>query len=146
MKFWKNARHTCRNNIPKRKPNSQLQQSYPKAHERSCLVLLRSSSDTVHKFPLLRTLLSTPLIWCGLPYVAPKSAVNPAMVDLRLQGTTSSPFSLAIIIITQTSKKSSKNFCIIWQIHGFAAGNHTNIEIFSFIFLTWLVLFVIIYL
>jgi len=87
--------HTRRHNTPKWKPSSQLQQSYLKAHKRFRLVLLRSSSDTVHEVLLLETLLSTPLAWCDLPYIMSKSAVNPAIVDLRLQGTTSSPFSTA---------------------------------------------------
>ena len=67
-------------------------------------MLLRSGSDTVHKVLLLKTLLSSLLAGCNLPYSIPKSAVNPAIVDLRLQGTTSSPFSLAQMYYTTTKQ------------------------------------------
>lgn len=106
--FLKKARHTCRNTIPKWKPSSRLLQSYLKAHRRFCLVLLRSGSDTVHKVLLLKTLLSSLLAGCDLPYHIPKSAVNPAIVDLRLQGTTSSPFSLAVVLYHKATKNQVK--------------------------------------
>ena len=89
----KKVEHTFCYTTPKWKPSSQLLQSYLKAHRMFCLVLLRSGSDTVHKVLLLKTLISTPLAWCDLPYHIPRCAVYPAIVDLRLQGTTSSPYS-----------------------------------------------------
>ena len=106
--FFEKARHTRRNTIPKWKPSSRLLQSYLKAHRRFRLVLLRSGSDTVHKVLLLKTLLSSLLAGCDLPYHIPNSAVNPAIVDLRLQGTTSSPFSLAVVLYHKATKNQVK--------------------------------------
>ena len=108
----KSAKHICCYTIPEWKPSSQLLQSYLKAHRSSCLVLLPSSSDTVHKFPLLETLLSTPLAWRNLPYYIPKYAFDPAVVDIRLQGTTSSPSSLAQVYYNTNAEKCKQKFIL----------------------------------
>ena len=49
------------NAVPRRYPCSQLGPGTLTSHERSCLVLLRSRPDTVHRFPLRKTQTSTPL-------------------------------------------------------------------------------------
>lgn len=61
------ATHRLRQFKPKRKPYRWLLQSFPVAHGNACLVLLRSSPDTVHSMQLHGTLLSTLLIRRGLP-------------------------------------------------------------------------------
>ena len=99
------VKHICCHKIPKWKPSSQLLQSYLKAHRLSCLVLLRSSSDTVRRDLLFKTLLSTPLAQRNLPYLVSKNAFNPAIVDLGLQGTTSSPSSLTRVYYNILIKK-----------------------------------------
>jgi len=49
--------------LPKRYPSSRLEPSTPAAHEQTCLVLLSSEPDTIHKRPLRRTWPSTLLTW-----------------------------------------------------------------------------------
>lgn len=72
-------------NTPKWKASSQLLQSYLVAHGRVCLVLLPLSSDTVHKWPLHKTLISSSLADRNLPCIMPRNAFSPAVADLRIR-------------------------------------------------------------
>ena len=55
----------------------------PAAHKRSCLVLLRSRPDTVHRCLLRRTRASTPLTEGSPTAHGPRQAITPAVADCR---------------------------------------------------------------
>ena len=77
--------------------HSLLKPGTPAAHENYRLPLLPSGSDGVHRFPLRRTRLSTPLMTGRLHNLDPQTSFNPARADCRLQGSAKSPFSTANI-------------------------------------------------
>jgi len=59
----------------------KLHQSYLTSHDEFCLMLLRSSSDMVHKSPLHKTLISTFAARRSLFVHGPGPAFNPAVAD-----------------------------------------------------------------
>lgn len=64
---------------------SQLGPGTPATHERSCLVLLRSRPDTVHRFPLRRTQTSAPLNKGSSTSMSPRIGITPAVADCRFR-------------------------------------------------------------
>ena len=83
-RFASNANH-------RRYPCSQLGPGTLASHERSCLVLLRSRPDTVHRFPLRKTQTSTPLTRGSPTIRRPQSNQHPCYSGLQVQDTANSP-------------------------------------------------------
>ena len=82
------------------------------AHKNFRLLLLPSGPDKVHKFALRRTQPSTPLTWGRLHKANPRTSINPAIADCRLQGTATSPSSMTIVYFSMLSpyKSSVRHF------------------------------------
>ena len=79
----------------KRYRHSLLKPGTLAAHESDRLPLLPSGPHGVHGLPLRKTRLSTPLMAGRLHSIEPRTGINPAIADCRLQGTATSPFSTA---------------------------------------------------
>ena len=68
------------------------------AHGRTCLSLLRSRPDEVHKFPLRKTHSSSPLAKARPYKNNPKKGIHPCYSGLQVQGTATSPASTATLL------------------------------------------------
>lgn len=112
IKKNKKTAHIFRIWIRERAINSQLPRSYLVAHNSICLVLLRSSPDTVHSESLHKTPKSTSLVDLSLPYTYPRYAVYLAVADCKLQGTASSPYS-AVFLLYINFKNNASHLLII---------------------------------
>ena len=90
--------HCASNMIHRRYPAVDSVQAPLTAPGSSCLVLLRSRPDTVHRFPSRKTQTSTPLTGGSSADCRPPRNITPAIADCRYKGTANTPAARVLIV------------------------------------------------